>query len=99
VVVSAAGTSAWDVCSLGVPALLLAVVDNQEFSLEQIAAHGLTLTNNLSGAGEEKATELSKQITRLLTDQDLRNQLSATALSYFDGLGRDRVETFLTGQN
>lgn len=96
VVISAAGTSAWDVCSLGVPALLLSVVDNQEFSLNQIAENGLTLTNNLSGAGVEKAGELAKQITRLLTDQTLRRELSAQSLRYFDGLGRDRVEEFLT---
>jgi len=96
VVISAAGTSAWDVCSLGVPALLLSVVDNQEFSLNQIAEHGLTLTNNLSGAGVEKASELSTQISRLLTDQKLRSELSAQSLKHFDGLGRDRVEEFLT---
>ncbi|MEY3856035.1 MAG: hypothetical protein RJA45_505 [Actinomycetota bacterium] len=95
VVISAAGTSAWDVCSLGVPALLLSVVDNQEFSLNQIAEHGLTLTNNLSGAGNEKAAELAAQISSLLTDQKLRSELSAQALKYFDGLGRDRVEEFL----
>jgi spore coat polysaccharide biosynthesis predicted glycosyltransferase SpsG len=96
VVVSAAGTSAWDVCSLGVPALLLSVVDNQKFSLNQIADHGLTLTNNLAGAGNEKAAELAAQISSLLTDQKLRGELSAQALKYFDGLGRDRVEEFLT---
>lgn len=98
VVISAAGTSAWDVCSLGIPALLLAVVDNQEFSLSQIAEHGLTLTNNLSGSGPgpEKADELAVQITNLLTDQKLRDQLSASALGYFDGQGRERVEKFLS---
>lgn len=96
VVISAAGTSAWDVCSLGVPALLLSVVDNQEFSLNQIAENGLTLTNNLSNAGDEKPYELADQITSLLTDQKLRAELSAQSLRYFDGLGRDRVEEFLT---
>ena len=96
VVISAAGTSAWDVCSLGVPALLLSVVDNQEFSLNQLAEHGLTLTNNLAGAGKEKASELATQISRLLTDQKLRSELSDQALKHFDGLGRDRVEEFLT---
>jgi hypothetical protein len=70
-------------------------VDNQEFSLNQIAEHGLTLTNNLSGAGNEKAAELAAQISSLLTDQKLRSELSAQALKYFDGLGRDRVEEFL----
>jgi spore coat polysaccharide biosynthesis predicted glycosyltransferase SpsG len=96
VVISAAGTSAWDVCSLGVPALLLAVVDNQEFSLAQIAEHGLTLTNNLAGAGNEKAAELATQISSLLTNQKLRSELSEQALKHFDGLGRDRIEEFLT---
>lgn len=96
VVISAAGTSAWDVCSLGVPALLLSVVDNQEFSLNQIAEHGLTLTNNLVGADGDKASELAAQITELLTNQKLRRELSANSLKHFDGLGRDRVEEFLT---
>ena len=96
VVISAAGTSAWDVCSLGVPALLLSVVDNQEFSLNQIAEHGLTLTNNLAGADGDKASELAAQITELLTNQKLRRELSANSLKHFDGLGRDRVEEFLT---
>lgn len=95
-VVSAAGTSAWDVCSLGVPALLLSVVDNQEFSLKQIGAAGLALTNNLAGASEGKAEELAGQITRLLTEPELRSKLSKTSLEYFDGRGRDRVEEFLT---
>jgi spore coat polysaccharide biosynthesis predicted glycosyltransferase SpsG len=95
VVVSAAGTSAWDVCSLGIPSLLLAVVDNQEFSLNQIAENGLTLTNNLAGENSSKADELAEQITALIADQDLRIELSKTALHYFDGLGRDRVEEFL----
>ncbi len=96
-VISAAGTSAWDVCSLGIPALLLAVVDNQEFSLSQIADNGLTLTNNLSDKAQDKATELAAQINSLLTDQELRDRLSKSSLSHFDGLGRDRVEEFLTG--
>ena len=95
-VVSAAGTSAWDVCSLGIPALLLSVVDNQDFSLNQIDSAGLALTNNLDGFGEEKADQIAGQITRILTDKRLRSDLSKTSLEYFDGLGRDRVEEFLT---
>ena len=95
-VVSAAGTSAWDVCSLGIPALFLSVVDNQEFSLKQIDSAGLALTNNLDVVGDEKAGQIAGQITRLLTEQNLRSALSTTSLKYFDGLGRDRVEEFLT---
>ena len=98
VVISAAGTSAWDVCTLGIPALLLAVVDNQEFSVAQISEHRLTLTNNLAGADDSKAHELAEQVHQLLTNQNLREELSKNALSYFDGLGRDRVEAFLTGK-
>ncbi len=91
VVVSAAGTSSWDVCTLGIPSLLLAVVDNQQFSLAQIAENGLCLTNNLTDGQPGKIGDLTSQIYSLVTDLHLRKQLSKTALSYFDGKGRDRV--------
>ena len=91
VVISAAGTSSWDVCTLGIPSLLLAVVDNQQFSLTQIAENGLTLTNNLTDGKPGKVSELAAQIDALISDQQLRERLSKTALKYFDGRGRDRV--------
>lgn len=91
VVISAAGTSSWDVCTLGIPSLLLAVVDNQQFSLAQIAENGLTLTNNLTDGRPGKIAALTDQIASLVTDYSLREQLSKKARSYFDGKGRDRV--------
>ena len=91
VVISAAGTSSWDVCTLGIPSLLLAVVDNQQFSLSQIAENELTLTNNLTDGKPGKVHELAEQIAALIQDQALREKLSKTSLKYFDGLGRDRV--------
>lgn len=94
-VISAAGTSSWDICTLGIPSLLLAVVDNQQFSLAQIAKHGLTLTNNLTDGKPGKSEELARQIGQLITDTSLREQLSKTSLKYFDGLGRDRVVELL----
>lgn len=94
-VISAAGTSSWDVCTLGIPSLLLAVVDNQQFSLAQIAEHGLALTNNLTDGHAEKIDQLASQINALIGDETLREKLSKNALKYFDGKGRDRVVDYL----
>lgn len=95
VVISAAGTSSWDVCTLGIPSLLLAVVDNQQFSLAQIAENGLTLTNNLTDGNPGKVRELADQIASLIGNLPLRERLSKAALKYFDGRGRDRIVDFL----
>lgn len=95
VVVSAAGTSSWDICTLGIPALLLAVVDNQEFSMQQIAEHGLALTNNLTKNEDDKVSRLTAQLQTLLSDSSVRQKLSETSLRFFDGLGRDRVVDYL----
>ncbi|MBM0278219.1 hypothetical protein JM949_24205, partial [Micromonospora sp. STR1s_6] len=46
-VVSAAGTSTWELCCLGAPAALVCVVDNQRESYHRVVRHGL-----VAGLGE-----------------------------------------------
>lgn len=89
VVVSAAGTSAWDVCAMGLPAVLIAVVDNQRASLTQALARGVAL--GLDGTAPGSASATGGLLVTLLDDPDLRRRLSSTALSVFDGGGKDRV--------
>lgn len=88
-VVSAAGTSAWDICALGVPALLVGVVDNQSSSLAQAVAHGLALGIDLT-LGDDLA-RLPGEVARLATDRALRESLSRASTAAFDGLGKRRV--------
>ena len=90
VVVSAGGTSAWDVGTLAAPAVLLAVVPNQQASLAAVAAAGIALGFDLvDGRGD--MGEVARAVERLLGDEDLRASLVAACRATFDGRGAERV--------
>lgn len=88
-IVSAAGTSAWDVCTLGVPALLVGVVDNQSAGLEQVVGQGLALGIDLTRGGSLES--VTGEIARIVRDNDLRESLSRSSTAAFDGGGKRRV--------
>lgn len=90
VVVSAAGTSAWDIGTLGTPAVLVAVVDNQSAGLGRVLEAGLAL--GVDSAREPDAIErVGGLVSLLLRDIELRRQLSTAAVRWFDGNGPARV--------
>jgi spore coat polysaccharide biosynthesis predicted glycosyltransferase SpsG len=89
VIVSAAGTSAWDVCTLGIPALFVGVVDNQSASLAELVDRGLALGIDLTGG--DPVERIPGDLLRLLTDATLRANLSAHCLALFDGGGGERI--------
>ncbi|TDC85138.1 spore coat protein [Micromonospora sp. KC606] len=97
-VVSAAGTSTWELCCLGAPSALVCVVDNQRESYRRVVAHGLA-----AGLGElpeltapgmagRSARALAARVLRgLLASPRRRAALSAQGWSAVDGRGRARV--------
>lgn len=89
VIVSAAGTSAWDICTLGVPALFVGVVDNQSASLAALVERGLALGIDL--AAGQSIGMLAPSVRELVENVALRRQLSARCAAEFDGLGKARV--------
>jgi spore coat polysaccharide biosynthesis predicted glycosyltransferase SpsG len=90
VVVSAGGTSAWDVAALGIPAVLLAVVPNQQASLAAVNEEGIALGFDLvAGAGDLAA--VATAVESLLDDVALRRRLAEAARRAVDGRGGERV--------
>ncbi|MEU5550392.1 spore coat protein [Micromonospora sp. NPDC047793] len=93
-VVSAAGTSTWELCCLGAPSALVCVVDNQRESYRRVAAAGLA-----AGLGElpdlrtddTTRTAALRTLDELLTSGVRRAALSARAHAAVDGRGRGRV--------
>ena len=90
-VVSAAGTSAWDVCALGLPALFVAVVDNQVRSLAEAVARGVALGLDAVDEGADAFARAAGPLSQLVGDESLRERLSRAATTEFDGLGARRV--------
>lgn len=91
IVVSAAGTSAWDICTMGKPAVLISTASNQRNSLRHALANGLVLGIDAVEAHPEAISGVSTLLSRLLADQDLRKNLTLRCQQLFDGQGKYRV--------
>jgi spore coat polysaccharide biosynthesis predicted glycosyltransferase SpsG len=90
IVVCGAGSSAWEVCSLGVPAVFVAVALNQRPSLSRLVEGGLGL--GADAADDPGALDgVGAQVRRLMGDEELRRALSDRCRVTFDGLGAERV--------
>jgi len=93
IVISAAGTSAWDLCSLGVPSVLVAVVDNQVAGLEAALAHGLAVGFDAHRDVQMIVGQVASELQQLLHDESLRKSMSDRSLATFDGMGTNRIVT------
>ncbi|MEV4718875.1 spore coat protein [Micromonospora noduli] len=97
-VVSAAGTSTWELCCLGAPSALVCVVDNQRESYTRVVRHGLVaglgeLPELTAGgvAGRAARATAARTLHGLLSSPQRRATLAARAWSTVDGQGRARV--------
>jgi spore coat polysaccharide biosynthesis predicted glycosyltransferase SpsG len=94
VVVSASGSSVWELLCLGAPTAVVCVVANQLVGYQQVVARGLAAPLgqleelNADPAARATATEV---LTGLLTDPAARTALSRRGMSEVDGRGRVRV--------
>lgn len=97
-VVSAAGTSTWELCCLGAPSALVCVVDNQRESYTRVVRHGLAaglgeLPELTAGgvAGRAARATAARTLHGLLSSPQRRATLAARGWSTVDGQGRARV--------
>lgn len=90
IVVSATGTSAWDICTMGIPAVFAAVVDNQRTGLRAVVDSGAALGVDASQDLGELA-RIGDLVAILLDDKRRRRAVVTSALATFDGLGAGRV--------
>jgi UDP-2,4-diacetamido-2,4,6-trideoxy-beta-L-altropyranose hydrolase len=87
--VSAAGTTCWELASLGVPLAIVVLADNQLAGAEALAQRGMAV---LLGWHEElNASAVLQQLRSLLQQPELLRRLSNDARSLIDGRGAGRV--------
>jgi spore coat polysaccharide biosynthesis predicted glycosyltransferase SpsG len=95
VVLSASGTSTWELLCLGVPPALIWVAENQRLGYDRTVdeglAAGLGRLDELRSPGSPAAGAAVATLRRLLTDPAGRAELGARGWSAVDGLGRARV--------
>jgi UDP-2,4-diacetamido-2,4,6-trideoxy-beta-L-altropyranose hydrolase len=89
VAISAAGSTCWELCLLGLPSILLDVADNQIPSALELERLGCAL---YAGSGIRVAPdELANSLESLLASQEKRQLMSQRARQLVDGLGAERV--------
>jgi spore coat polysaccharide biosynthesis predicted glycosyltransferase SpsG len=90
--ISAAGTSSWELCTLGIPSVLIGVVENQRKGLRELTERGLVWGINPTSMNKEELIGATMAaLNTLLTDARLRQKMSESCLETFDGMGPRRV--------
>jgi len=89
VAISAAGTTCWEICLLGLPAILIHVAENQLPVACQLARMQAAI--HLGAAKEVSAWQIASQLQSLLIAAELRMRLSQNARAFVDGRGAERV--------
>ncbi len=94
VAVSAAGTTCWELCLLGLPALLFDVAANQTALASELDRRGCAVHVGDQSVGPET---IAAQLTRVLQSYELRQSLSHGCRQLVDGHGAGRVVSVLRG--
>ena len=89
IAVSAAGTTCWEMCLMGLPALLIDLAENQTPVARELNRRGCAV--HLGGPGDVSSTKLAGQVERLLNSMEERRALSLRCRELVDGKGAQRV--------
>jgi UDP-2,4-diacetamido-2,4,6-trideoxy-beta-L-altropyranose hydrolase len=93
--VGAGGSSTWERCALGLPALTIVAADNQRETTEDLARAGAII--NLGEARDVSASRLALAIAGLRSNRERRESMGAIARALVDGHGALRVAVELAG--
>jgi UDP-2,4-diacetamido-2,4,6-trideoxy-beta-L-altropyranose hydrolase len=95
IAISAAGSTCWELCLLGLPSILLDVADNQTPVATKLERRGCALYAG-SGSGV-RPDHLANLLKNLLASHDKRRSMSVRSRELVDGLGAERVVSAMRG--
>src|SRR5258708_17059192 len=89
VAVAGAGTTSWEMCFLGLPALLMVLADNQESVADELGKQGIMVA--LGRASNVSHRTIAAQLRRLAGSPKVRREMSERGRALVDGRGAERV--------
>ncbi len=89
VAVSAAGTTGWEMCALGLPAILVALAPNQNPIGQELKRRGIALY--LGADADVTSQEIAEQLQGLVASAERRDEMSRRGRELIDGFGAARV--------
>ena len=97
VAVSAAGSTCWEMCYLGLPAMLIDFAPNQTPVAREL--HRLGAALHFGDAASVVPRAIAAELQRLMMAQQIRTTMSRKAKELVDGLGAQRVVSAIRGQD
>lgn len=91
--IGAAGSTSWERCTLALPSIVSDLAENQ-----RPLAKALEQSRAAIWVSADEAGAFASAITRLMTDVELRAEMSMAAASVADGLGTTRVIAAMTSK-
>ncbi|MDK2955053.1 MAG: hypothetical protein PWQ57_549 [Desulfovibrionales bacterium] len=85
--VSAAGTTSWELCFMGVPMILLPIADNQMGIIASMTGHGIASCL----APDSTARDMADRVDALASDAPTRRRMAENGQALIDGQGATRV--------
>ena len=87
--ITAAGSTSWEVCRMGLPAITITLADNQRDIASALSDAGVSV--DLGWHDDVTAGAVQAAVTRLIDDQEERERMGTTGQKLVDGQGASRV--------
>ena len=95
IAISAAGTTSWELCMLGLPSILISLAENQVPVAQELHSRGCAI--HLGGPQQVSSEILATQAAQLLNSENRRRGMSSDCRDLLDGRGAMRVVAALRG--
>ena len=87
--IAAGGSTNWEAAFMGLPTLVLTIVENQRLSVERLANEGVAIS--LGWPGSETPRRVAQEATAICRDQARRTEMGMRGRRLVDGKGAMRV--------
>jgi RimJ/RimL family protein N-acetyltransferase len=94
VAISGAGSTCWEMCFLGLPAIVIDVAENQRPIGQELDRRGIAI--HLGSGVDITAEKIADQLKTLLASQGRRAAMSDRGRNLVDGRGAERVVSAMT---
>jgi len=95
VAISAAGSTCWEMCLLGLPATLVDLAENQRPVAEELSRLGVAI--HLGSTKDITSGKIAGKLQGLILSVELRTKMSQRAREFVDGEGARRVVSAMQG--
>ncbi len=94
VAISGAGSTCWEMCALGLPAIVIDVAENQRPIAQELDRRGIAI--HLGSSRDVTAEKMAAQLKTLLASREQRAAMSERGRNLVDGRGAERVASAMT---